>query len=82
VAQFGCSSPALRDLGTSFVHGVPAIGASQPQPATLELALVALSSRSAPAAARLRPASRRNPCLARRDGGSIFGFSVPNFGSA
>jgi peptide/nickel transport system permease protein len=70
------------DLGTSFVHGVPAIGLILGRmPATLELALVALViavglGMPLGLVAGLSPRSLLSRAVMA---GSIFGFSLPNF---
>jgi peptide/nickel transport system permease protein len=82
--QFGLfvSSALHGDLGTSFVHGVPALGLILSRmPATLELALVALViavGLGVPLGlmAGLAPRSFFSRTVMV---GSIFGFSLPNF---
>jgi peptide/nickel transport system permease protein len=70
------------DLGTSFVHGVPAVGLILSRmPATMELALVALIIAVALGVplgllAGLAPRSLFSRTVMV---GSIFGFSLPNF---
>jgi peptide/nickel transport system permease protein len=82
--QFGLfvTSALHGDLGTSFVHGVPAIGLILSRmPATLELALVALVI-AVGAGVPLGLAAGLAPQSVVSRGvmvGSIFGFSVPNF---
>jgi peptide/nickel transport system permease protein len=82
--QFGLfvTSALHGDLGTSFVHGVPAIGLILSRmPATLELALVALVI-AVGAGVPLGLAAGLAPHSVVSRGvmvGSIFGFSVPNF---
>src|SRR5262249_24843412 len=70
------------DLGTSFVHGVPAFGLILGRmPATLELAFVALVlSAGIGIPLRLLPGLRPRSLVGRTIlTGSIFGFSLPNF---
>src|ERR1700686_5272934 len=82
--QFGrfVAAALHGDLGTSFVHGVPAIGLILSRmPATLELALVALViavGAGVPLGllAGLAPQSFLSRSVMV---GSIFGFSLPNF---
>src|SRR5215471_210513 len=82
--QFGLFVGAALhgDLGTSFVHGVPAVGLILSRmPATLELALVALViavGLGVPLGliAGLAPRSLFSRTVMV---GSIFGFSLPNF---
>ena len=82
--QFGIfAASALRgDLGTSFVHGVPAVGLILSRmPATLELAFVALVIAVGVGVplgliAGLAPRSLFSRSVMV---GSIFGFSLPNF---
>src|SRR5215831_13689079 len=82
--QFGLfvSSALHGDLGTSFVHGVPAVELILSRmPATLELALVALviavgAGVPLGLAAGLAPRSLFSRSVMV---GSIFGFSLPNF---
>lgn len=83
-AQFGIflKSAVTGDLGTSFVHGVPAVDLILGRmPATLELAFVALILSigvGIPAGllAGLAPRSLGGRAIMT---GSILGFSVPNF---
>jgi len=83
-AQFGMFvTSALRgDLGTSFVHGVPAVGLILSRmPATLELAVAALVIAVGVGLplgllAGLAPHSLFSRSVMV---GSIFGFSLPNF---
>src|SRR5262249_20334568 len=82
--QFGLfvTSALHGDLGTSFVHGVPAVELILSRmPATLELALVALviavgAGVPLGLAAGLAPRSLFSRSVMV---GSIFGFSLPNF---
>jgi len=82
--QFGLflKSALAGDLGTSFVHGVPAIDLIVSRmPATLELAFVALVIAvgvgiPAGLAAGLKPRSLLGRGIMT---GSVLGFSVPNF---
>jgi peptide/nickel transport system permease protein len=82
--QFGVfvTSALHGDLGTSFVHGVPAVGLILSRmPATLELALVALVIAVGVGVplglvAGLAPRSIFSRTVMV---GSIFGFSLPNF---
>jgi peptide/nickel transport system permease protein len=84
--QFGIFlvSALKGDLGTSFVHGVPAVGLILSRmPATLELAGVALVISLALGIplgllAGLAPRSLVGRTIMT---GSIFGFSLPNSGS-
>lgn len=70
------------DLGTSFVHGVPAIGLIVGRlPATMELVVLALAMAlviGVPLglAAGLRPETRVSRAIIT---GSIFGYSLPSF---
>jgi peptide/nickel transport system permease protein len=82
--QFGLFVAAALhgDLGTSFVHGVPAVGLILSRmPATLELALVALVIAVGAGVPLGLLAGMAPHSFASRGVmvGSIFGFSLPNF---